>query len=66
MSVKVKENKPGGQCKSLKSTSVLLDLGLDLGLDHFDIHGNISFDVLGHWAFQKYSTIRFLKIFWAW
>ena len=24
------------------------------------------FDVLGLWAFQKYSTIRFLKIFWAW
>ena len=33
MSVKVKENKPGGQCKSLKSTSVLLNLGSDLGLD---------------------------------
>ena len=28
--------------------------------------GNISFDVLGLWAFQKYSTIRFSKIFWAW
>ena len=28
--------------------------------------GNISFDVLGPWAFQKYSSIRFSKIFWAW
>ena len=28
--------------------------------------GNISFDVLGPWAFQKYSIIRFYKVFWAW
>ena len=28
--------------------------------------GNISFDVLGPWAFRKYSIIRVLKIFWAW
>ena len=28
--------------------------------------GNICFDVLGPWAFQKYSSIRFSKIFWAW
>ena len=28
--------------------------------------GNISFDVFGPWAFQKYSIIRFLKIFWTW
>ena len=28
--------------------------------------GNISFDVLGAWAFQKCSSIRFSKIFWAW
>ena len=28
--------------------------------------GNISFDVLGAWAFQKYSSIRFSTIFWAW
>ena len=28
--------------------------------------GNISFHVLGPWAFQKYSIIRFYKVFWAW
>ena len=70
----------GGQCKSLKSTSRLLDLGSDPGslgniiftayvgyFWHFVISyirvfvyttvGNISFDVLGPWAFQKYYNI---------
>ena len=89
----------GGQCKSLKSTSRLIDLGSDhLGISfltslklqmfkntafvgyfwHFVIScicvfvfvyltvGNISVDVLGPWAFQKYSIIRFYKVFWAW
>ena len=35
----VKANKPGGKCKSLKSTIRLLDVGSDVGsvvrLDHF-------------------------------
>ena len=25
---------------------------------------NISFDVLGPWAFKKYGIIRFYKVFW--
>ena len=28
--------------------------------------GNISFDVLGPWAFQKYSILRFHKVFRVW
>ena len=28
--------------------------------------GNIRFNVLGPWAFQKYSIIRFYKVFWEW
>ena len=41
-------------------------LWLCIGVFVYLIVGNISFDVLGPWAFQKYSIIRFNKVFRAW
>ena len=58
---KIRKIKLGGQCKSLKSTSKLLDVGSDVGSDHF---GHFGISLLTSLNQQLFRNIAYVWYSW--